>query len=107
MPAQRPWRIRDRGEDRHLVNSAMDDDYCAARARLFPAAMGREITDNDVNDLITRFRSRTEHLRADRNKHRAHAFENKGHNFTGPAKLLSIEDVREFYREARVSEPAA
>ncbi len=95
LPPKRAWAGPNESPS---FSRALDEGHVAARARLFPQAQGRALTEADAEDLIEAFEMRIAPLRDDRNKNRAHAYENKTQ---GTAKLLHVAEVREMYRYAR------
>ena len=95
LPPIRRWGRQD---DRSSLARLTDDHYAEARARLFPKAGGRALTEADADGLIASFEQQIQPLRDDRNKNRAHAHEHKTH---GTAKPLEVAEVRELYRQAR------
>ncbi len=95
LPAVRAWRADDEGP---FTTQQMDHHYAEARARLFPKATGRALTEADADELIKSFERQIWPLREDRNKNKAHAHE---HQTRSAAKRLDPAEVRALYGYAR------
>jgi hypothetical protein len=98
FPAARQKKPEESSPSNPELTELMDCAHAEARSRLFPNADSRALTSADGQELIDRFKTKVAALRDDRNKNRAHAYENRTH---GSATPLNVAEVRSCFTMAQ------